>query len=260
MCFVRFRVLDELIVRFLSLLFDWKQLIINFQFHFMLKFVKYHFKKFSTNFNISYSIGNQQKYHEIGCRRSRDFFLFFLFVFWFLFIFLWFFKIIFWFFFIFLNPFPSHEKIIPPKKFRPKSLPVKENRLLYHVHEQNISKYLKDWNEETLCHFVSFENKRKVKYEDFRNSAMAKDVDYVSWKKCEEEYWRQIDDRILDSSLDSPLYAIDNRMTLFPKDQKLWNLNAFTNEESIIHNVSSLKFSKIFTYFKFPMFAKSPVH
>lgn len=98
-------------------------------------------------------------------------------------------------------------------------------------------------NSATSFRLKTDEKCRKMKYEDFRNSAMAKDVDYVSLKKCEEEYWRQIDDRIFDSSLDSPLYAIDNRMTLFPKDHKLWNLNEFTKEESIIHNVSFLKFS-----------------
>lgn len=105
------------------------------------------------------------------------------------------------------------------------------------VFHQKISKCSFDKDGKYQAHIVGFEHQVKMSYGEFRQLAIKEDEknDAVSDDRYEDAYWDGLHQRFHNKSIDSPIYAIDNTMTLFPKDQKFWNLNRFTEKESIIH-------------------------
>lgn len=93
---------------------------------------------------------------------------------------------------------------------------------------------------------LSYDKVQSMTYEQFVQRATEQDekIGLLEVNQYEDMHWNSliqrssIDPNAPDPSTFIPLYSIDNPITLFPKKVKLWNLNNFTEVESLIHSVS----------------------
>lgn len=79
---------------------------------------------------------------------------------------------------------------------------------------------------------LSFKKKHEMCYEEFEKQSKKKDIQLVNVnpKTYEDLCWTK-----LRLGKENPLYAIDNPFSLFRDEQLAWNLNKFTQKESLIH-------------------------
>lgn len=81
-------------------------------------------------------------------------------------------------------------------------------------------------NGKEVC-FTTFE---QMRYGDFAEYANSKDQWRLDTTACEDKFWN--------SSPRSTKYAINNELSLFGDDVKLWNLNGFDRNDSKIHETA----------------------
>lgn len=79
---------------------------------------------------------------------------------------------------------------------------------------------------------LSYKQKQRIRFGEFERQAKEKDMQFrkLSQSTYEDLCWKN-----LRLGKDKPLYAIDNPFSLFTDDQLAWNLNKFTEKESLIH-------------------------
>lgn len=95
---------------------------------------------------------------------------------------------------------------------------------------------------------LSFENIKKMKYKQFVQHATEAEarIGVLTVKECEDLHWdslmkrSNINPKMPNPSTFIPVYSIDNQISLFPKEVKLWNLNNFSKLESLIHGVCKM--------------------
>lgn len=121
------------------------------------------------------------------------------------------------------------------------------------VLNQRIRSFATDEDGKHSAYELSFDGKKIMKYGKYAGLAQKEDAlkEGYTMKDHENEYWQDIAERSKPGNRKvktTPQYSIDNMISLFPDDQKYWNLNKFTDSESIIHLVSWIFFSKTVNY------------
>lgn len=93
--------------------------------------------------------------------------------------------------------------------------------------------------EETSAFDLSFNTTSKMKYVSFVKLAEDKDreIGELTIAQHEDMFWNNLIECSSQSSSFTPMYAIDNTYSLFPRSCEYWNLNNFSNNESLIHDL-----------------------
>lgn len=127
-------------------------------------------------------------------------------------------------------------QVIPPHEFSPNSLSIPDDFVLESVQKQYAEKFPSN-STKSSAYNLNFGTPTKRTYLDYKMKAIEQTAKAhtcgKTLKEMEDLIWKNL------SSIEavSSEYAIDNPITLFPDDYKHWNLNQFTGNESLIHDV-----------------------
>lgn len=92
------------------------------------------------------------------------------------------------------------------------------------------------------CFDVFTGNVCEMKYGEFKTLAQnSTKIQPTNVEEVERLFWENIS-----STAQKKTYSINNSISLFGDETKVWNLNNFTRDESIIHSKPSHRFLKVF--------------
>lgn len=124
-------------------------------------------------------------------------------------------------------------KVIPPHQFE--SREIRRTINLKMVVPQSVTDRVLDDDGKILGYNLSFDEKKTMNYGTLWDLGKQIDSEHEDLTVAEHEdlFWQNIAQRS-----DSPLYSIDNEMSLFPRSHgNFWNLAMFTSRDSLIHQV-----------------------
>lgn len=89
------------------------------------------------------------------------------------------------------------------------------------------------------CFDVSFDEYREMTHGEFKTLAESKatEINFENIDKAEDVFWNQVTKQ--------RIYAINNPISLFGDETKVWNLDKFTKDESCIHSKPSHRLLKV---------------
>lgn len=128
-------------------------------------------------------------------------------------------------------------QIIPPKEFQFRSLDV-DTRAIINVQHQGIQAIPFKSKTPFPAFELQFSSRiTKTKYAKFLKTATAKDskVEETA-EQIENRFWANVTNR----GKYKVQYSINNPISLFPAEHRYWNLNKFSECDSLIHGVCIL--------------------